>query len=162
MTEKDDSLWSGLTKMIPGYGAYREQESRREDDRLTRDFLSVRIRECKSALDRLTGQAVEEGDFDKPSQLEPLHLQLDFAQNRIDSAVEGYAGWFNQRTVDTNLLDKIAELDGNLVSVVDQIDAQLKAAVEGQTPLDAITLRESIDLLHQRIDRRNELLRAGS
>ena len=55
----DDSMLSNLSRLIPGYGAYREQESRREDDRRTRQFLSKRLADCKARLDAVGKQAVK-------------------------------------------------------------------------------------------------------
>ncbi len=36
--------------------------------------------------------------------------------------MEGFAGWFNDRKVDADLLAEVAELDAGLVSLVDQLD----------------------------------------
>ena len=154
MSSKDESLLADLASLIPGYGAYREHESRREDDRLTREFLGKRITDCKSQLDAMAAAAANAGDLELPSRLEKLRKQLDLAQNRIASAVEGYSGWFNQRNVDTKTLEQVAKLDSNLVSVVDQIDQLCRSE-----PVDPQKVQESLELLHQRIDRRCDVLK---
>ncbi len=59
----EDSLLKDLAKLIPGYGSYLKEESRREDDRLTREFLVSRLQDCKSGLDQLGAAAVAAGDF---------------------------------------------------------------------------------------------------
>ncbi len=161
MSKNDDSLLRDLTSLIPGYGGYRESESRREDDRLTREFLVKRIDECKNAFDALGSEAVAAGDLESPLTIEKIRGRVSHAQSRLAAAVEGYAGWFNERKVDSKLLEDVAKLDSNLVSLVDQIEHFAK---DRSSALDSrlASIAEAADLLHARIDRRHDLLRAGS
>jgi predicted aminopeptidase len=145
-----------LTSLIPGYSAYQSMESRRDDDRLTREFLAKRINDCKDRLDRLGSDAVSGGDWETPQAIERLRGELDRARSRIVAAVEGYSGWFSSRTVDAALLEQVAQLDETLVSIVDLIDKALS-----EQPLPIAQLGESIQLLHQRIDRRSALLQSN-
>lgn len=157
----EDSLLNSLAKLIPGYGAYREQESRRADDRATRAFLVQRLDHCKAHLDSTGERALADGDFEKPVVLENLRSDLDHARQRLASAVEGYAGWFGDRTVDADLLHQIGTLDANLVSLVDQMD-NLAARLDESWDTHVSELRTAIARLHARIDRRNEILTNGS
>ena len=118
----NDSIRRKIVEFIPGYGGYLEQEDRRRDDRLTREFLVRRITNCKQKLDEIGKQAIAAGDIELPAKLQPLNNKLDLAQSRLASAVEGFAGWFNDRKVDADLLAEVAELDAGLVSLVDQLD----------------------------------------
>jgi hypothetical protein len=164
VADDKDSLWRDLVHIIPGYGAYRAQQSRRDDDRRTREFLAQRLNDCKAALDRLSLQAVAAGDLELPMQLERLRQRIDVVRSRIASAPEGYAGWFGDREVDAELLEKIGQLDASLVSIVDQIDAAARAAggTDGESAkLDWVQVAELVDRLQGRMDRRNELLRDG-
>lgn len=162
MTDKDDSLLGDLISMIPGYGAYRDQQSRRDDDRLTREFLGRRLRDCKSNLEAIGKRAVAEGDLELPAQVEKICNRVELAQNRLSSAVEGYAGWFSERKVDAKLLEEIGTLDANLVSLVDQLDSLTESAAEQSLASSAKEIDEALDLLHARIDRRTEVLKNGS
>ena len=161
MSSHDESILGELTRLIPGYGAYRDQESRRKDDRLTREFLVKRLADGKSSLDELGRRAAETGNLDTPMNTEKVRDQIDLAQSRLSAAVEGYAGWFSDRTVDSQLLGKIAEMDANLVSLADQIDALGKELVTADQP-DMKQIKETVDLLLARIDRRSEVLKSGS
>lgn len=161
MSQKKDSILQDLSKRIPGYGSYLQQESRRDDDRLTRAFVAKRLGECKSNLDAVASAAVASGDLDTPARIEKLRNRVELAQNRITSAVEGYSGWFSKRTVDAKLLEEIGKLDENLVSLVDQLDATAQTYAS-QNAWDAAEFLEIADRLHARIDRRTELLKTGS
>ncbi|MEM8734403.1 MAG: hypothetical protein AAGG44_09290 [Planctomycetota bacterium] len=161
MSNNEGSLVGDLVKMIPGYGAYVDQESRREDDRKTREFLVGRLGDCKATLAKIGRAAVERADLETPARVERIREGVDRAAQRLSAAVEGYAGWFSERKVDADLLGKVAELDANLVSLVDQMDADAKVQLGAEKP-DFETLGEATERLHQRIDRRSELLKNGS
>lgn len=167
MADDDDSLLGDLISMIPGYGAYRDQESRRADDRKARDFVARRLGDCTSALDRVGAAAVAAGDLETPARLERVRTQLELARTRIVAAVEGYAGWFGERNVDAELLGKVTQLDQNLVSIVDQIDSAIRSPRDAGEPspaqhVDWTELEAHAQLLLERIDRRNALLEVGS
>lgn len=142
-----------LAALIPGYSAYQKQQSRRDDDRLTREFVMKRIDECKSRLDALGLQAANQGDFELPLAIEQYRNELDRARSRIAAAVEGYSGWLN-RNVDQEMWKQISQQDENLISVVDLMDQLLS-----QYPIPGQQLMETLQMLHQRIDRRTSLLR---
>ena len=156
-----DSIVRDLTSLIPGYGGYQALEARREDDRLTREFLVKRLKDAKNAIDQLGTKAIETGDLDAPMKIEKLRARIDLAQSRVSAALEGYAGWFSERTVDEKLLKQVAELDANLVSLVDQLE-QIAKDQSSSNHLDLSEMTEAAELLNRRIDRRNELLRVGS
>jgi hypothetical protein len=158
MGEEKDSLLADLAKLLPGYNAYTEQEARRTDDRATRDFLVVRLRDCKAALDRLGARAVAENDWERPAQLESLRAHLDLAESRLSAHVDRYADWFSEPEVDVALLSQAAELDASLVSIVDQIDAIIKAALGADAGLNDAEFLSLVERLYAHIDRRTELL----
>lgn len=161
MSNDKGSLIQDLVKLIPGYGGYVEQESRRNDDRLARDFLCDRLTDCKAKLDRYAKKALESGDLELPAKVSSTHSELDRAQSRLRAAVEGYAAWFGYREVDASVLKEAHEVDLNMVSLVDQIDAMTQQAIDGEE-LNLADLTEAADRLHGRIDRRNQIIEDGS
>lgn len=145
---------TGLKSLLPGYSSYQAIESRRNDDRMTRQWVAQRIDECKSQLDSLgVRAAASTGDFDTIMQIEGFRNELDRARSRVASAVEGYANWFSSQSVDQHLLKQLGQQDESLVSVVDLISTLIP-----QLPKSSEQLEENIQLLHQRIDRRALLL----
>ncbi|MBX3420754.1 MAG: hypothetical protein KF752_04275 [Pirellulaceae bacterium] len=156
MSEPSQADSPGLKSLIPGYMAYHALERRRDDDRLTRQFIVKRIEECKSKLDALGLSAAMRGDLDLPLQLERLRTELDRARSRISAAVEGYSHWFGGSQTDPQKLKQLTQQDQSLVSVVDLIDQAI-----GQSPLPVEQLDQHLQMLHQRIDRRGLLLSQG-
>lgn len=161
MSKSDESLLGSLASVIPGYGSYRDLETRREDDRQMREFLVRRLRDCKASLDKTAKAAADQGDLVLPSTVAALRDRVDLAERRLAAAVEGYAGWFSSRQVDRELLDKVVKLDENLVSLVDQMDSLAQQLSQADATHET-QLKEATDLLHARLDRREETLRAGS
>ena len=161
MNSHEDSLLRDLVRLIPGYGAYQDQETRREDDRLTREFLEQRLAECKDKLDKIGLRAVEHGQLREVAKIDGVREQLDLAQRRLAAAVEGYAGWFSSRRVDAKLLETIATMDASMVSLVDQIDLLARKKLE-RNEIGFEELNELVALLHARIERRNATLKSGS
>ncbi len=143
-----------LKLLIPGYNGYRSQKLRREDDRLTREFVIKRIEACKAKLDAIGVAAANQSDFDTPVRIERFRNELDRARARVNAAVDRYTGWFGTRDdIDEETLEQISRMDENLVAVVDLADQLIV-----EKPLPDEKLTEAIELLHQRIDRRAALL----
>ena len=154
--EKSNALES-LTKYIPGFGGYAKKEKRREDDRLTREFLARRLQECKVSLEKKTLPLVEQGNLDAVAKSEKLRHKIELQQNRLRAAVEGYASWFDERQVDEALLKEIADMDENLIGVVDRLQ-QAVAPKDAAADIDWNLAEEMVTLLSDRFSRRQSTL----
>ena len=157
MSDDKSNALNSLTKLIPGFGGYSKKEKRREDDRLTREFLVRRLQDCKQILEKRSLPLVEQGNLDAVSQCEKLRQKIDLQQNRFQSAVEGYASWFDARQVDETLLKKIADMDADLVGVVDRLQLAL-APRDQAADIDWRQADEMVALLKQRFDLRQSTL----
>ncbi len=145
-----------LKEWIPGFSGYAQLEKRREDDRLTRDYLAKRLQECKSQIEAMARPWVNAGKLEAVHEAEGIRHEIERQQSRVRSAVEGYASWFDSRKVDVPLLEKIAEMDSDMIGLVDRIQESL-----GNRPADLPDwkgVRELLELLSQRIDRRKSTL----
>ncbi len=158
MATSDDGWLQSLLNAIPGYGAYRDQQSRRDDDAATRAFLAKRLEEVGRRLTRIMATAANRGDIELPHRLEGLRTGMESARNRLTAAVAGYASWLDDREVGAELLEKVARHDQNLVGLVDRLD-RLVAGVASAADDSIAEMGEVLDLLLERIDRRDEMLR---
>jgi hypothetical protein len=155
---KSPSLIEQLAQWIPGYRGFRELDQRRQDDAAVRQYVSRRLQDCKRALDRLGEQALAAGDLDGPARLEKIRTRIQLAQSRVAAAVEGYASWFSRRTVDAALLDEVHQLDAGLITLADRIEVILKGTESASAAAAHVELAELVEELHQRLDRRAEVL----
>ncbi len=149
-----------LAKLIPGYSGHLKLEQRREDDRLTRAFLSRRLKECKTALDSKLRQLMNTDPLQGVAEGEKIRKSIQHIQMRLESAVEGYASWFDQRVVDEALLKKVAETDASLVGLVDRLHQAIQTESKGS--IDIAVIESILHQLEQRIDRRHEILHSNT
>ncbi|MEQ1827025.1 MAG: hypothetical protein ABL921_13805, partial [Pirellula sp.] len=114
-----------LSKYIPGFGSYRSEQKRRDDDLAVRKFLATRLQECKRDLQACMLPLVETANFAAINQGEKLRLAIDLIQSRIRGAVEGYSSWFESDRVDEAKLKKVIDLDNDLVGVIDRLNHEI-------------------------------------
>ncbi len=145
-----------LTNFVPGFGSYRSEQKRRDDDAAVRRFLAERLQECKRDLQSFMLPLVEQANFAALNQGEKLRTQMDTAQSKIRAAVEGYSSWFESTKIDEVKLKQVLDLDNDLVGAIDRLQHAIGSLVLA-TP--NFTEAESlIDNLSDRFARRRELL----
>jgi hypothetical protein len=151
-----DSSLDSFTKLIPGFGSYKSEQKRRDDDVAARKYLAGRLQDCKKDLQSLASQLLEKGDFQAIAQAEKLRNSIELAQSRIKSAVEGYSSWFESSKVDEAKLKKVLDLDNDLVAVVDRLQHEISLMTKDA--LDVTAATEVVNNLKERFSRRAELL----
>ena len=52
-----------LAKYVPGFGAYRSEQKRRDDDLAVRKYLADRLQECKRDLQAFMAPLVDQANF---------------------------------------------------------------------------------------------------
>jgi hypothetical protein len=151
---------------IPGYGGYRDKESRRDSDHAIRESLATEYGQLADRLGRLATQLADErklaaiGMVDKP--LKRLRSFID----RVRTASYGYSPLFANDKVDESALDQLAAFDRSLADqqaiVANQI-SQIEAADPGSDAFKAAcsSLTTTIEELHDRFDKRNDVLQTG-
>jgi hypothetical protein len=102
-----------IASYIPGYHGYKEKEVRRETDRLVRatasGFMARALDEYRRPLAALDLPASDRDSADS------IMARLDTVRERTARAVAGYSGIFDAVKVLEPRLDKLVELDSNLV-----------------------------------------------
>lgn len=151
-----ESFIDQLTNFVPGFGSYRSEQKRRDDDAAVRRFLAERLQECKRDLQSFMLPLVEQANFTALNQGEKLRTQMDTAQSKIRAAVEGYSSWFESTKIDEVKLKQVLDLDNDLVGAIDRLQHAIGNLVSA-TP--NFTEAESfVANLSDRFARRRELL----
>jgi hypothetical protein len=150
---------------IPGYRGYAERELRREADKLLRNYVAqayetqrVRLLELQATLTR-GKQLGTVGALERP--VSKLQRLID----RLKTASQGYAGWFDAVSVQTEELDQLYQFDYALLAGSDeltaQVDALLQASKEGKDISAAIEdAGDLLEQLNQKLDGRMALITA--
>ena len=151
-----DSTLDSFTKLIPGFGSYKSEQKRRDDDVEARKYLADRLQECKRDLQIVATQFLENGNFQAITQAEKLRAAIELAQSKIRAAVEGYSSWFETSKVDEAKLKKVLDLDNDLVAVVDRLQHEI--SLLSKDSFDVASATEVVSNLKERFSRRAELL----
>lgn len=151
-----DSTLDSFTKLIPGFGSYKSEQKRRDDDVEARKYLADRLQECKRDLQIVATQFLENGNFQAITQAEKLRVAIELAQSKIRAAVEGYSSWFETSKVDEAKLKKVLDLDNDLVAVVDRLQHEI--SLLSKDSFDVASATEVVSNLKERFSRRAELL----
>jgi len=151
--------------MLPGYNGYLESENRRHEDRKARDYLSERLQDCKRDLQIYLKSRLAAGDFDVVLAGEKLREQINHVQAKTLAALEGYSAKFDARKIDTDELQKLVDIDSDLVSVVDRLQQEIlrrdtphQEAIESGKSLNFEQANEWITMYRNRFDKRSQLL----
>jgi len=151
-----ESIMDNLTKYVPGFGSYRLEQKRRDDDLAVRKYLTDRLQECKRDLQAFMLPLVDQANFDAIGQGEKLRTSIELAQSKMRAAVEGYSSWFESSKIDESKLKQVLDLDNDLVAVVDRLHHEITNLAA--MPPNFAEAQSIVNGLRDRFSRRNELL----
>lgn len=152
----ESSSLDALSKYIPGFGSYRTEQKRRDDDVAVRKYLAERLQECKRDLQTFLVPLVDQANFTAITQGEKLRSSIELAQSKVRAAVEGYSSWFESNRIDDAKLKQVVDLDNDLVGVIDRLQHEIKKLAA--TSPDFSEAQSIVANLKERFSRRNELL----
>jgi hypothetical protein len=151
---------------IPGYAGYRDKERRRDTDRAVRENLALEYGQLADRLGRLATTLADERKIMAISTVDKPHKRLTAFIDRVRTASYGYAPLFSDAPVDAEALDQIALFDRALADQTETLAQQI-STLEATSPDDAsfktaaAAVTATVDGLHERFDKRNEVIHAG-
>ena len=107
---------------IPGFKGYKQKELLREDDRLIRNYIHLKIKNAEQSL-RMKMEDALAGNF--PITIEKLDKivnRMNSLATKVRTALGGYAGLFNKVKVKEEELTQIIDMDKALVETADKIE----------------------------------------
>lgn len=168
MYDKIESESTGLGKLlskIPGFGGYMEKSRRREADQILRETISSRLEISRNQLaavhQELSRDIVKAMDY--AESLGRADTRLMGLIGKVNSAPQGYAGFFDAVKVKEDDLARVYAFDESLLAYVDQVAVDVSAvekAARDDGDLDG-TIRELDNILREAnttFDSRNEIL----
>ena len=145
-----------LAKYVPGFGSYRSEQKRRDDDSAVRKYLADRLQECKRDLQSLMIPLVDQANFTAITQGEKLRSSIELAQSKMRAAVEGYSSWFESNKIDEAKLKQVLDVDNDLVGVIDRLQHEINNLAA--TAPNFAEAQAIVTNLKDRFARRKELL----
>lgn len=122
-----------LVSKIPGYKGYKEKEMRREADALLRQHLAGQLAEQLSLAEDMARQMLTGPGMAQLDEMGRGNTRLQTLIDKIKTAAQGYAGFFDAVKVKEDQLDILYEFDNAMLAQVDEVS---RALTQLQTDLD--------------------------
>jgi hypothetical protein len=168
MYDKIESESTGIGKLlskIPGFDGYIERGRRREADQILRETIASRLELSRNQLaavhQELSRDIVKAMDY--AESLGRADTRLMGLIGKVNSAPQGYAGFFDAVKVKEEDLARVYSFDEAMLAYVDQVAVDISAvekAARDDGDLDG-TIRELDGILREAnttFDSRNEIL----
>ena len=123
-----------LSSKIPGYSGYKEKEMRREADVLLRENLARQLAEQLTKAEDVANQMLVGPGMMQLDDMGQGNTRLQTLIDKIKTAAQGYAGFFDAVKVKEDELDILYEFDNQMI---DQVDAISEAIDQVQAGIDS-------------------------
>jgi len=143
-----------LAAKIPGLRGYIERETRREVDKLERDWIAARLDQARSSVQRSIREWSRSGNLDNLDLASSVEKLLDRLANRVRHTDYGYTGFFDAVKVSEPQLDKLYEFDLGLVEVVEGIAARIDGLPGSPSEPALRSVLESVEAADRTFDER--------
>lgn len=140
MADLRDTLADGRGKLeslldkIPGYGGYRKKELRREADAKLRAHLADKLHEQRQLAEEVARQMLTGPGLAQLNEMGRGNTRLQTLIDKIKTAAQGYAGFFDAVKIGDDKLDTLYEFDEDMLARVDDVAAAVETV---QTALDS-------------------------
>lgn len=161
-TSKQTSIMDWLRSLIPGYSGYLKMETRRENDRRTRQYISERIADCQKLLNEHLKVYLENAELESIAAGDKLRSGLIMLQQKVESQIDANSSWFSDQTVKSLMLDRLSELDAATISDIDRIAKHLADPTVPTTEKLQVDVSKALEVcleLRDKLERRAKILR---
>jgi len=153
--EGDETPVQRLLDWIPGFKGYRQQDQRREADRMVRDHLVELLAEAQAQIRSATGKLAKAVKLKQMSALDSLGKRIEKLTDLIRYADAGYSGWFAAVKIKEEELDRIYEYDVSLKHFIGDV----QAAVAELVALPEDDMGPAIDNVNTALDELEHLIK---
>lgn len=168
LTEKAQASTNKLEALIdkiPGVGAYRQKEKRRDADKLLRLHVAGELDNMLNQLGSVQYTLTMQGRLDVTLVLERAATKLQLLIDRLKTAPYGYTGFFDAVKVDEEALDRLYRFDESLLEKVDELSTALDGLVQAVDSGEAVmplanALVRQLEALNATYSQRQDVLLA--
>jgi len=158
---RDQTSYETWLDWIPGFKGYRERESRRDADRLVREYLVRLLAEVQAKVRRATGDLAKQAKLTQMGALDSLGKRLEGLTDRLRYADAGYSGWFDAVKIKEDDLDRLYDYDLSLKQFIADLDAavaELAALPEGEMAKGLDKVHTALDELDHMVKNREQVV----
>lgn len=125
----EQSFLGKIASKIPGFSGYVEKARRREADQIIRDTIAARLEDVRLRLANVHQDLARDIvlAMDHAEPLGRAESRIMGLINKIRSAPQGYAGFFDAVKIKEEDLARIYQFDAGMMDHVDEISADVDA-----------------------------------
>jgi len=157
---RDENSFQRLLDWIPGFKGYREQEMRRDADRLVRDHLVGLLADTHGKVRRAAGDLAKTARLKHIGAIDSVSKRIEKLTDMIRYADAGYSGWFAAVKVKEEDLDRLYDYDVALKQFIADLDGavtELVALPEDDMPGGLDKVNAALDELDHMIKSREQV-----
>ncbi len=145
---QEDKNWlERVLGKIPGTRKYKQKETRREANKIQRNYVAERLDGCLAKLDALKLALIKNGSMDALGEADVSMRKLRTVRDRIQFADYGYSGMMDPVKVGVAKLDELMAFDKSLEG-----DASAILELTGTLSAESPSVRADIGLLNGKLD----------
>ena len=133
-----------LVNKIPGYKGYKEKEMRREADTLLRNQLAQQLGDQLRRAEDVTNQMLTGPGLSQLDEMGKGNTRLQTFVDKVKTAAQGYAGFFDAVKVKEEQLDTLYEFDQGMLAQVDEIAAAIDAVQAALDSSDSVAIAPAV------------------
>jgi len=157
------SSFEQLLQKIPGYSGYKEKELRREADTLLREHLARELQAQWAAMNDLKSQMLIGPAMSQLDDLGRVSRKLQTLIDKVKTAAQGYAGFFDAVKVKEEELDALYAFDQDMLARVDELTdgvGAVQTALDDGDSVAAVVrrLKKQVDELLDTFEKRRDVI----
>lgn len=138
-----------LAARLPGFGGYIERATRRQADRMLRDYIAGEVASLVNRFANIEKAILDsEGGLMLMSKTKSAKAKIQTYQDRVKAAFPGYSGFFAAVKIDEEALDRLYSFDEAQIRYADKLDEELNKLEEAvQSKGDVSAAIAAVDAL---------------
>ncbi|MCD6276659.1 hypothetical protein J7J69_00240 [candidate division WOR-3 bacterium] len=138
-----------IAESVPGFNGYYRRETRREEERMLRDFIASRISESINRINETVREITKSGDISVLDIYGRVQKNLEKLKDKIRYGNYGYSGFFDLKQVDEKTLENVLKKDLEILKMVADLD---EMAEQGEIKEIEKAIKEIEMLFNERKD----------
>ena len=149
-----------LLDKIPGFRGFQEMETRREVDKIQRDWLADQIDRVRGELQRKVRDWSRSGNLANLDLASSLEKLLDRLANRVRHADYGYTGVFDAVKIREAELERLYQFDLALIAQVEDLQRQVEALPRTAAEAELRSVLDATETADRAFDERASVFEA--
>lgn len=153
-----------IMSFVPLYHGYKEKELRRESDRIIRTHIYQVLTSAKLDIKKTQTKMVNSNQISLAKNIDSLITKCDTISQKINRAESGYSGFWDATKVQENDLDRLYNIDVDLITIAEIVKQTVKTLMEKPEEFPVIydEIIKNIESFDGKMIFRTEILRGFS